>query len=212
MNKFDSVQVFISGLEFGYLGADVVIIMDASLAKHVCKVSEMSGQLISVKLLFKNKISLTVLGLYVDATLEKRLAHSYVINSIVAEALNGSTFIVLGGDFNENDSGHSASFKKCLNLGLFDSLHGFSLHRLPTWSNLRGVQKCIDFILVSDGLHISSVSDKVWKKFRDVSLVAFSKSAGDFEYHTTEVHSAAEATLMKTWSRDSGATGNYLGS
>ncbi|KAG9292238.1 hypothetical protein G9A89_023958 [Geosiphon pyriformis] len=116
MNKFDGIQVFTSGLESGYLGADIAIIMDVSLAKYVCKVSKVSGRLISVKLLFKNKLLVTVLGLYVGATLEKRLAHFHIVNSIVAEALNDSIFIVLGGDFNKNDSGCSASFKKCLNL------------------------------------------------------------------------------------------------
>ncbi|KAG9290827.1 hypothetical protein G9A89_010976 [Geosiphon pyriformis] len=234
----------------GYLGAGVTIIMDVSLVKHVYKVSEVF-----------------VLGLYVSTTLEKRLAHSHNINLMVAETLNGSTFVVLSGNFNKNNSGYSASFKKCLDLGLFDSLHSFSLHRLSIWFNLRGIQKCIDFILVNDGLHslsfnqkvycpaeffdsdylvvsadiglegflnsqlnsvckqamkkkwkykVSGVSDEVWKKFRDALLAAFSKSAGNFEYHTTEgninrmwtllcqmVHFAAEATLMKIWSRDS---------
>ncbi|KAG9293876.1 hypothetical protein G9A89_019214 [Geosiphon pyriformis] len=157
-----SGTVFTSGLESGYLGAGVAIIMDASLAKHICKVSEMSGQLISVKLLFKNKLSLIVLGLYTDAILEKRLAHSHVINSIMAEVLNGSIFIVLSDDFNKNDSGCNASFKKCLDLSLFNSLYGFSLHRLSTWSNLRGVQKCIDFILVSNGLCSLFFNQKVY--------------------------------------------------
>ncbi|KAG9298517.1 hypothetical protein G9A89_018876 [Geosiphon pyriformis] len=114
INKFDGVQVFTSGLESGYLGANITIIMDAFLAKHACKVFEMSGQLISVKLLFKNKLSVMVLGLYTDATLEKRLVYSYVINSIVVEALNGSTFVVLGGDFNKNDFGHSMAIDKCI--------------------------------------------------------------------------------------------------
>ncbi|KAG9298521.1 hypothetical protein G9A89_018880 [Geosiphon pyriformis] len=190
MNKFDGVQVFTSGLESGYLGANIIIIMDVSLAKHVCKVFEVSGRLISVKLLFKNKLSVMVLGLYADATLEKRLAYSYVINSIVVEALNGSTFVVLGGDFNKNDFGHSMSFRKDLDLSL-------------------GVKKCIDFILVSDGLHSSSFNQKwtlVWgassilsliryadrlqKKNEDtksvMSVMKFGKTADNFEYHTTK--------------------------
>ncbi|KAG9302841.1 hypothetical protein G9A89_009618 [Geosiphon pyriformis] len=79
MNKFDGIRVFTSGLEFSYLDTDITIIMNASLAKHMCKVFEMPGQLISVKLLFKNKFSLMVLGLYAGATLEKRLVYSHVI-------------------------------------------------------------------------------------------------------------------------------------
>ncbi|KAG9299744.1 hypothetical protein G9A89_013104 [Geosiphon pyriformis] len=269
INKFDSVRVFTSGLESGYLSAGVAIIMDVSLAKHVCKISKVPGQLISVKLLFKNKLSVTVLDLYAGAILKKRLAHSYVVNSMVAEALNGSTFVVLGGDFNENDSGRSASFKKCLDLGLFDFLHGFSSHRLPMWSNSKGVHKYIDFILVSNSLcssffnqcvscsakffdsnylamlvdigvggffssqlnsicrqatrekwkyRISDVSGEIWKMFGNALLAAASKAAGDFELHGSNgninrmwtllcliVCSTAEATLVKTWSRDVGS-------
>ncbi|KAG9304623.1 hypothetical protein G9A89_020187 [Geosiphon pyriformis] len=52
----------------GYLGVGIAIIMDASLAKHVCKVFKMPSRLISVRLLFKNKLLVTVLGLYADAT------------------------------------------------------------------------------------------------------------------------------------------------
>ncbi|KAG9307670.1 hypothetical protein G9A89_023235 [Geosiphon pyriformis] len=107
LNHLYSGLVFISGLDFGYLGLGVAIIMDAFLAKHMCGVSEVSGQLISVKLLFKNKLSVIVLGLYVGATLEKRLAYSHIINSMVVKALNSSIFVVFGGDFNENNSGHS---------------------------------------------------------------------------------------------------------
>ncbi|KAG9300108.1 hypothetical protein G9A89_000848 [Geosiphon pyriformis] len=251
INKFDGS---------GYLGAEVVIIMDVSLAKHVCKISEVPGQFISVKLLFKNKLSVTVLSLYTGATLEKRLAHSYVVNLMVAEALNGSTFVVLGSNFNKNDSDHSASFKKCLDLGLFNSLHDSSSHRLPTWSNSRGVHKCIDFILVSDGLRSSFFNQCVscsakffdsdylavlvdiglesflssqlnlirrqavrekWKyrvsDFGDASLAVASKAAGNFELHGSNgdingmwtllcliVCSTAEATLVKTQSRDVG--------
>ncbi|KAG9290475.1 hypothetical protein G9A89_002450 [Geosiphon pyriformis] len=239
INKFDDVWVFTSGLESGYLDAGVTIIIDVSLAKHVCKISEVPGQLISVKLLFKNKLLVIVLGLYAGATLEKRLAHSYVVNSMVAEALNSSTFVVLGGDFNENDSGHSTSFKKCLNLGLFDSLHGISSHRLPMWSNSRSVHKCIDFILISNGLRSSSFNQSVScpaeffdsdhlamsKKFGDASLAAASKAAGDFELHGSNddingmwtllcliVCSAAEATFVKTWFRDIGSVKTAISS
>ncbi|KAG9297144.1 hypothetical protein G9A89_019425 [Geosiphon pyriformis] len=258
MNKFNGS---------GYLDADVAIIMNASLAKHMYKVFKMFSRLISVKLLFKNNLSVIVLGLYVSATLVKRLKHSQVVNSMVVEALNGSTFVVLSGDFNENDFGHSTSFKKCLDLGLLNSLHDFSLHKLFTWSNLRGVQKCIDFILVSNDLRSSSfnqrvyclveffdsdhlvvsmdislggllnsqlnlickqaakekwkykvnnINSEVWKKFRNTSLAAASKTASDFEYYKTKgdinrmwtqlcwmMCSAVEATLMKTWYRDS---------
>ncbi|KAG9288899.1 hypothetical protein G9A89_019521 [Geosiphon pyriformis] len=38
-------------------------------AKHVCKISEMPGRLLSIKLLFKNKLSMSILGLYAGASL-----------------------------------------------------------------------------------------------------------------------------------------------
>ncbi|KAG9307529.1 hypothetical protein G9A89_003852 [Geosiphon pyriformis] len=50
---------------------------------------------------------MTILGLYMGATLKKRLAYLHVVNLIVAKTLNNSTFVVFGGDFNENNSGHS---------------------------------------------------------------------------------------------------------
>ncbi|KAG9296302.1 hypothetical protein G9A89_014894 [Geosiphon pyriformis] len=184
--------VFTSGLESGYLGLGVAIIMNVFLVQHMCKVSEVS-----------------VLGLYGDVTLEKRLAYSHVINSMVAETLNGSIFVVLSGDFNENDSGRSVSFKKFLDLDLLDSLYGSLLHKLSTWFNSRGVQKCIDFILVNDGLRsssfnqqvycldeffdfdylvilrykVSNVSREIWKKFGNLSLAAASMTINDFKYY-----------------------------
>ncbi|KAG9296409.1 hypothetical protein G9A89_015001 [Geosiphon pyriformis] len=41
-DKFDGVHVFTSGLNSGYLGSDVAIVINSFLAKHVCKVSEVS--------------------------------------------------------------------------------------------------------------------------------------------------------------------------
>ncbi|KAG9307325.1 hypothetical protein G9A89_017153 [Geosiphon pyriformis] len=65
--SFDGVCVFISGLDSGYLGAGVVVIMDFFLTKHVYKVSEMPSQLLSIRLFFKNKLSVSVLGFYTGA-------------------------------------------------------------------------------------------------------------------------------------------------
>ncbi|KAG9290825.1 hypothetical protein G9A89_010974 [Geosiphon pyriformis] len=173
INKFDG---------FGYLDSSVAIIMNVSLVQYMCKVFEVPDQLISVKLLFRDKLLVTVLGLYARATLKKRLAYLHVINLIMAKTLNGSTFVVLSRNFNENDFGHSTSFKKFLDLGLLDSL--------------QNVQKCIDFILVSNSLHsfffnqyvyypveffnfdylvvskykVSNISEEVWKKFGELTL------------------------------------------
>ncbi|KAG9292063.1 hypothetical protein G9A89_017963 [Geosiphon pyriformis] len=129
VNKFDGIWVFTSGLESGYLSASVVIIMDSSLAKHVCKISEVSGQLLSIKLLFKNKLSVSILGLYAGAS---------------SVTVNESFFIILESNFNENGLYKSASFKRCLDLELVNSLLGSP--------NLRGVEKTIDYVLVLSNL------------------------------------------------------------
>ncbi|KAG9294641.1 hypothetical protein G9A89_008120 [Geosiphon pyriformis] len=71
-SKFDGICVFSSGLAFGYTGAGVVMVLDNSLAKHVNKVSEVPGHLLCIKLLFKNKLSVSILGLYAGASLTVR--------------------------------------------------------------------------------------------------------------------------------------------
>ncbi|KAG9289178.1 hypothetical protein G9A89_022487 [Geosiphon pyriformis] len=71
-NKFDGVQVFTSGLDSGSSDAEMLIVMNSSLAKHVCKISEVSGRLLFIKLLFKNKLSVSILGLYAGASLVAR--------------------------------------------------------------------------------------------------------------------------------------------
>ncbi|KAG9303423.1 hypothetical protein G9A89_013749 [Geosiphon pyriformis] len=152
VNKFDGVQVFTSDLESGYLGADVMVIMNSSLAKHVCKVSKVPGRLLFIKLLFRNKLLVSILGLYVGASSAVRFFQAGKVNSFIAKAVNESSFIVLGGNFNENGSYKCASFKKCLDLGLVNSLAGSPALKLPTWANSRGVIKTIDYVFVSSNL------------------------------------------------------------
>ncbi|KAG9293503.1 hypothetical protein G9A89_009227 [Geosiphon pyriformis] len=147
-NRFVGVQVFTSGLDSGYLGAGVVIIMNSSLARHVCKVSEVPGQFLSIKLLFKNKLLVSILGLYTGVSTAVQFFQA-VINSLIAKTVNESSFIVLGGNFNENGFRRYASFKKCLDLGLVNSLVGSQILKMSTWANSRGVRKTIDFMFVS---------------------------------------------------------------
>ncbi|KAG9285955.1 hypothetical protein G9A89_002375 [Geosiphon pyriformis] len=135
-DKFDGVWVFTFGLDFGSLGAGVLIIVNFSLAKHVCKVSEVPGQLLSIKLLFKNKLSVSILGLYADVSSVVQFFQAGEINSLIAKAINNSFFVIFGGDFNEDGSRKCASFKKCLDLELqilevFVSLNlvNFLVHR-----------------------------------------------------------------------------------
>ncbi|KAG9306523.1 hypothetical protein G9A89_004720 [Geosiphon pyriformis] len=152
VNKYDGVWVFISGLESGYLGASVAVVMNSSLAKHVCKVSEVPGWLLSIKLLFKNKLLVFILGLYAGASSAVRFSQAGEVNSLIAKAVNESFFVVLGGNFNEDGSRKCASFKKCLDLGLVNALGGSSHEKLPTWFNSWGIAKTIDFMFISSNL------------------------------------------------------------
>ncbi|KAG9303650.1 hypothetical protein G9A89_018547 [Geosiphon pyriformis] len=152
MNKFNGVQVFTSGLNSGYLGSGVAIIIDISLAKHVCKDSEVPGWLISLKLLFKNKLSVLILGLYAGASLVAQFSQAGNINSMIAKAINEFSFVILGGDFNEDNSYKCVNFKKCLDFDLVNSLSKCSYVKMLTWANSCGVAKMIDFLFIFSNL------------------------------------------------------------
>ncbi|KAG9307427.1 hypothetical protein G9A89_017257 [Geosiphon pyriformis] len=126
MNKFDGVCIFTSGLIDGYLGAGV---------------KEVPGCIILVHLLFKDKVLVSIIGLYACA--------SPVVNS--------SNFVVLGGDFNEDKSMRSASFRFCLSIDLVNSFSRHPLAGASMWDNLRGIEKVIDHVFVSESL-ISAVT------------------------------------------------------
>ncbi|KAG9290769.1 hypothetical protein G9A89_011732 [Geosiphon pyriformis] len=106
MNKFNDVWVFTSGLDSGHMDSGV------------------PSQLQSVKLLFKNKLSVSILGLYTGVSSVVWFSQTGKINSFIAKTVNESFFIILGGDFNEDGLHKCASFKKCLDLGLVNSLLG----------------------------------------------------------------------------------------
>ncbi|KAG9297147.1 hypothetical protein G9A89_019428 [Geosiphon pyriformis] len=158
MNKFDGVRVFTSGLDSGYLGSGVVIIMNISLAKHVCKVFEVPGCLLSFKLLFKNNLSVLILGLYTGTSLVVWFSQAGEINFLIAKAVNKFSFVVLGGDFNKDGSRKCASFKKCFDLGLVNSLGESLFVKTPTWTNSCGVTKALDYVLISLSL-VNAVTD-----------------------------------------------------
>ncbi|KAG9304509.1 hypothetical protein G9A89_020073 [Geosiphon pyriformis] len=132
INRFDGVKIFFSGLDKGFLGAEVAIILNNFLTRHVVKIEEVLGHLISIRLLFKSKLS------------------SSVINSFIVKAVNSSIFTVLSGDFNENKSKKSANFKFCSELDLVNA-----------FSNLRGAMKVIDYIFVSGCLLLAMVGHKI---------------------------------------------------
>ncbi|KAG9297558.1 hypothetical protein G9A89_007633 [Geosiphon pyriformis] len=152
INKFDGLQVFTSDLDVGFCGTGIAIIMNNSLARHVSKVDEIPGYLISVHFLFNNKLSVTILGIYAGVSIGTHFRQAANINSMISKAVNSSSFVVLGGNFNENGSGKSASFKFCLGLSLVNTFNEHSLAKASTWSNSKVIKKIIDFILVSGNL------------------------------------------------------------
>ncbi|KAG9294145.1 hypothetical protein G9A89_021504 [Geosiphon pyriformis] len=139
VNKFGGMQVFTSGLESGYLSASVVVIMNSFLAKHVCKISKVPGQLLFIKLFFKNKFSVLILGLYIGASPTVWFSQTGNVNSFIAKAVNESSFVILSGDFNESSFHKCTRFKRCLDLGLVNSLVGSLAVKKHTWKNSRDV-------------------------------------------------------------------------
>ncbi|KAG9301481.1 hypothetical protein G9A89_005631 [Geosiphon pyriformis] len=133
------LKVFTLGIDAGHLGSGVAIIMNNSLAWHMCKVLEVPGQFLSIKLLFKNKLFVSILGLYAGASLAVHFSQANDINSMIAKAVNEFSFTILGENFNEDGSHKCASFKKCFNLGLVNSLG-------------ESVSKTIDYVFVFSSL------------------------------------------------------------
>ncbi|KAG9303437.1 hypothetical protein G9A89_013763 [Geosiphon pyriformis] len=158
MKRFKGVWVFMSGLDVGFHGAGVAIFVNNSLTCHVFKVEEVKGRALSICLLFKNKLSVFIIGLYTCASNGDHFVQTSVINSFIADTVNKSFFVVLGKDFNEDNSIKRASLRKCLSLDLVNVFGGHSLTKILTWSNSRGVSKVLNYILVSDSL-ISAVVD-----------------------------------------------------
>ncbi|KAG9298951.1 hypothetical protein G9A89_015973 [Geosiphon pyriformis] len=160
-NKFNEIRIFSSGLNKNFLGAGITIIMNTSLAHHVCKIFKVPGWLFLVKLLFKNKFSVSILGLYVKTSLAVCFFQANDINSVIARAVNESLFVVLGSNFNENGFQRCASFKRCLDLGLVNFLDGSFFVKMFTWTNFQGMAKTINFLFVSLNLVNAIVDCKV---------------------------------------------------
>ncbi|KAG9296571.1 hypothetical protein G9A89_015163 [Geosiphon pyriformis] len=144
--------VFTFGLDSSYLGSEVAIVMNVVLAKHVCKVSKILSWLFSIKLFFKNKLSVSILGLYVEVFLAICFSQAGKINFLIAKTVNKSFFIILNRNFNKNSLYRCASFKKCLSLGLINSLAGSLVANKPTWENSRGIIKTIDYVFIFSNL------------------------------------------------------------
>ncbi|KAG9307198.1 hypothetical protein G9A89_017026 [Geosiphon pyriformis] len=185
MNKFKRVRIFSSGLDKGFLGAGVVVIMNNSLTHHVSKVKKVSGCLILVRLLFKDKLLVTFVGLYAGASAEVRFGLASEINFLIAKAVNSSSFVVLGGDFNENGSKKSANYKFCLDIELIH-FKELSLAGLLIYSNeFQEVKNNSDLDAMWEALsetlvHAADVSSKFFKLEQLISRIVKAFSSGDF--------------------------------
>ncbi|KAG9295281.1 hypothetical protein G9A89_021212 [Geosiphon pyriformis] len=193
-DRFNGVQVFTSGLDTGFLGARVAIIMDVSLAQHVSKISEVSGQLLSIKLLFKNKLSVSILRLYAGISSVVQFSQAGNINSFIVKTVNESFFIIFGSDFNENDSHKYVSFKKCLDLRLVNSLVGSPAVKKPTWANSKSIRKTINYMFVFPNLVNAIVNHDVlegadkskWINFKgamSANAAMFSDDVLEYPFH-----------------------------
>ncbi|KAG9303369.1 hypothetical protein G9A89_013695 [Geosiphon pyriformis] len=180
MNKFEGVHIFTSGLDSGFLGAGVAIIMDNSLVQHVSKKEKVPDHIVLVCFLFKGRVLVSIIGLYACAFSGNQFKQAFCVNFFIARIVNSSSFVVLGGNFNKCSSKKSASYRFCLGLGLVNSFGGHSLAGAFTWSNLRGVEKVIDHILVSKSLISAVAGHKVGfvSEFFDINHKAVSVLVG----------------------------------
>ncbi|KAG9300324.1 hypothetical protein G9A89_011397 [Geosiphon pyriformis] len=103
-SSFESVCVFMSGLDKEFFGARMAVIMNNFLACYVSKIKEVPSQVILVWLLFKDKLSVMILELYAGAFSKTRFGQALTVNFFIVKTINSSTFMVLDGDFNENGS------------------------------------------------------------------------------------------------------------
>ncbi|KAG9284048.1 hypothetical protein G9A89_022822 [Geosiphon pyriformis] len=111
----------------------------------------------------KGKLSVSVLSLYAGASTGICFGQASEVNSIIAKAVNTSTFMVLDENFNEYRSERSASFKFCLSLGLVNLFNGHHLVKAPMWCNSRSAERIIDYIFVSESLFFIVI--KCWVSF-----------------------------------------------
>ncbi|KAG9294031.1 hypothetical protein G9A89_019369, partial [Geosiphon pyriformis] len=213
-NKFDSIRVFSSGLDKSFLGTRVVIIINTFLVHHISKISKVPGWLLSIKLLFKNKLSVSILGLYAGTSLAVCFSQSNDINSMIAKVVNEFSFVVLSGDFNEDGSQKCASFKKCLDLSLVNSLSGSSCFKKSTWVNSWDMVKTINFLFIFLNL-VNPVVDREVSdvgKFFDTDYQAVFMSVGlgadedKWNNFKNTIHKimilSANEVFKKKWFRD----------
>ncbi|KAG9287594.1 hypothetical protein G9A89_019655 [Geosiphon pyriformis] len=144
VDKFDDVYMFSSGLDSGYINAGVAIVMNRSLAKHVYKISKVLGYFLCIRLLFKNKLLVSILGLYAGAFLATQFSQADEINSLIVKAMNESSFVILGGDFNEDGSHKIVKTLRGENAENF-------VYLMECWNSVNDVKSSVVQNLVNSG-------------------------------------------------------------
>ncbi|KAG9292763.1 hypothetical protein G9A89_001293 [Geosiphon pyriformis] len=194
-------------LDAGFLDAGITLIMNENLAKHVSKISEIPSRLLMVCLLFKNKQFVSVLDLYVEASLDKCIIQAGLINFFIAKACNKSTFVILGGDFNEDGNKCSSSFNKCMDLSLVNALRTIDyIFVLQSLSNALVNRHVVDV----DEFFSTDHSSKQYRTVFYDNFIMFSDEFTDSHHFIVckAICFSVNEVFLKTWSKnfDSGFT------
>ncbi|KAG9291558.1 hypothetical protein G9A89_021977 [Geosiphon pyriformis] len=180
MDKFNGIWIFTFGL-------DKAVVINNFLACHISKVKEIPGHVVSICLLFKDKISVLIVRLYAGISPGTRFGLASEVNFFIAWVVNSSTFVVLGGNFNEDRSKKSTSLGFCSDLSL---------------NNSKGVDRVIDYIFVSESLILAVAGHEVGSvaEFFDTDHNAVSISVnlgGLLDVHLNHIHKQVNKNRWK---------------
>ncbi|KAG9306304.1 hypothetical protein G9A89_018187 [Geosiphon pyriformis] len=161
MNKFDGVQVFTSGLDSSHLGFGIAIIMDNSL----------------------NNLSVLILGLYAGALSVVWFSQAGKINSLIAKTVNKFSFIILGGDFNENRARKCASFKNLVNAVMDGSVADVENYFDTNHKAVSAFSDFKDTTAANTAMFLDEFETAM--KFSDLDAMVFTKKS--FKLHNLEI-------------------------
>ncbi|KAG9295698.1 hypothetical protein G9A89_001715 [Geosiphon pyriformis] len=108
------------------------------------------------------KAFVIILGLYAGTLAGVRFKQASVVNALIVLAISSSSYVLLGGNFNENGAGHSASFKKYSDLGLHNVLSAGPISKLKLL-----IAKIVKALSMGDSLRFVHLA-KIWSVLNDV--------------------------------------------
>ncbi|KAG9292863.1 hypothetical protein G9A89_016225 [Geosiphon pyriformis] len=117
------------------------------------------------------------------------------INFLIARAINKSSLVILGGNFNKDGSHKCVSFKKYHDLGLVNSLGGSSFAKVPTWNNSRDVAKTINYVFVSSNLVNAIIQHNVFIVSEHFDMKLGTQLTNQLHYHGISVHYTKNSIL-----------------